>query len=62
MAVRSQNFAHARSQFLELYFVWNSSEELVAGCNDDSGILQIALLFIESYSGHTNVEIALLPS
>ena len=30
-----------------------------AACNDDSGILWIALVVSQSYSGHANVELAL---
>ena len=57
MAIQSDNLAHAHSQLIELFLLDGS--KVVTACNDDSGILWIALFLSQSYSGHANEELAL---
>ena len=59
MAICSENLAHTRSKLLEFSFAQNGGKELAAAHSDDSGILQIALVPFQSYSGHPNVELAI---
>ena len=60
MAVCSENLVHAHSQLLKLSFAArNSGVEVVTACSDDSGILGIVHSLSQTYSAHTNMELAL---
>ena len=59
MDVRSENLVHAHLKLLDLSFAKNTGVKLVVACSDDSGILWIALVPFQSYSGQANMELAL---